>query len=253
METRAIIIIFISFILLSVGSCKKDNRKEPPKVVSYQISKIIGSNTHLTYSYDTSGVLIRVDGKDRDKSLTCDISYDKEKVFLDYHNRTANERWNITVTVDPNSGYIQTYDDGLYLVTFVYDSTRFEDKVNRLVGSYYHGGRHAGDSLCYQMQYDPLGNLLSCMHRGENRQFEYDLSDTVQSNITTFYTDAVLGRIDRVISFLPYSLGPSQKYLVKTLIKSYAFYTNYQYDIDEFGRISKVYENAAGTDYYYLE
>lgn len=251
MNTRHLLIFVLWGIFFY--SCKKDQRQEPPKVVKYQISKIIGSNTHLSYTYDTSGALIRVDGKDRDKSLTCDIVYDKDIVFLNYHNRTANEKWNIQLTIDPQTGYIQTYDDGMYVATFLYDSTRFADKKARLVGSYYHGGKYAGDSLCYQMQYDELGNLISCNYRGENRQYEYFLDDTVASNVTTFFADAVIGRIDRIIAFLPYSFGPQQKYLTKTVIKSFAYYTNYQYAKDEYGRISTVYENAAGTDYKYVE
>ncbi len=244
---------FIFFSLLILLGCKKENRNEPPKVVSYNISTIIGSNTHLKYYYNEQGLLSRVDGKDRDKSLTCDITYDKDRVYINYENRTAGEKWNITLEVDSVTGYIQKFDDGMYVATFKYSSEGFDDGASRLVASYYHGGKYAGDSLCYQIVYNENGTLKSCNYRGEVRAYEYYLDEEYEANITTLYTDAVLGRFDRIITYLPYTFGPPQKYLPKTLVRSNAFYTNYAYKKDEFGRVITIYENAAGTDYSYQE
>lgn len=250
MNTR-IFLIFLS--LLSFAACKKENRNEPPKVVSYNISTIIGSNTHLKYYYNDQGLLSRVDGKDRDKSLTCDITYDKDRVYIYYENRTAGEIWNITLEVDSTTGYIQRFDDGMYLATFVYDAAGFSDGKQRLVASYYHDGKYKGDSLCYNMKYDAMGNLISFTYRGEDRRYEYyDDEEEEETSISTLYTEAVLGRFERIISYLPYTFGPPQKSLVRTKVRSEAFYTNYSYKKDEFGRIVTIYENAAGTDYYYL-
>ena len=241
----------IILLPLLFGSCKKERRNEPPKVVSYKIKTIIGSNTHLKYFYNDLGLLSRIDGKDRDKSLTCDITYDLDRVYLSYENRTAGEFWEIKLTVDSTTGYIQTFDDGMYIASFTYDASRFSDGVSRLVGSYFYDGKFKGDSVCYNMNYDANGVLNSCTFRGEEREFIYNLDESYDANISTFFVEAAIGRFDRVLAYLPYTFGPTQKYLPKTFIKTKAFYTNYTYKKDEFGRVETIFENAAGTDYYY--
>ena len=102
MNTRNIFfILFLSFLFLG---CKKEQRNEPPKVVSYKIKTIVGSTTHLKFFYNETGLLSRVDGKDRDKSLTADIIYDLDRVYISYDNRTAGEHWDIKLTVDSTTG-----------------------------------------------------------------------------------------------------------------------------------------------------
>jgi hypothetical protein len=249
MNTRNIFYILL-FSIIFLG-CKKEQRNEPPKVVSYQIKTIIGSTTHLKYFYNENGLLSRVDGKDRDKSLTCEITYDLDRVYLSYDNRTAGEHWDIKLTVDSTTGYIQTFDDGMYIVAFLYDVARFSDGVSRLVGSYYHDGKYKGDSLCYNMIYDESVILKSCTFRGEERDFEYYLDETYDANISTNFVEVALGRFERIIAYLPYTFGPTQKYLPKTMIKTQVFYTNYRYQKDDFARVKTIYTNGAGTDYYY--
>ena len=249
MNTRNIFYI-LCFPVILLG-CKKEQRNEPPKVVSYQIKTIIGSNTHLKYFYNEKGLLSRVDGKDRDKSLTCDIIYDLDRVYLNYDNRTAGEHWDIKLTVDSTTGYIQTFDDGMYIAKFTYDASRFRDGISRLVGSYFYDGKYKGDSVCYNMIYDENGVLNSCTFRGEDREFVYNKDESYDANISTYFVEAAIGRFDRILAYLPYTFGPTQKYLPKTLIKTKVFYTNYTYKKDEFGRVETIFENAAGTDYYY--
>ena len=249
MNTRNIFLIILLPLLF--GSCKKERRNEPPKVVSYKIKTIIGSNTHLKYFYNDLGLLSRIDGKDRDKSLTCDITYDLDRVYLNYDNRTAGEHWDIKLTVDSTTGYIQTFDDGMYIAKFTYDASRFRDGISRLVGSYFYDGKYKGDSVCYNMIYDENGVLNSCTFRGEDREFVYNKDESYDANISTYFVEAAIGRFDRILAYLPYTFGPTQKYLPKTLIKTKVFYTNYTYKKDEFGRVETIYENAAGTDYYY--
>ena len=139
----------------------------------------------------------------------------------------------------------------MYVATFLYDAARFSDGVSRLVGSYYHDGKYKGDSLCYKMIYDDNGTLKSCSFRGEERDYEYYLDEAYDANISTQFVEVALGRFERIMAYLPYTFGPTQKYLTKTLIKTKVFYTNYKYKKDDFGRVETIYENAAGTDYYY--
>ncbi|MCO5229564.1 MAG: hypothetical protein M9958_00270 [Chitinophagales bacterium] len=251
MNTRQL--FYLLLILISFSSCKKEKRNEPPAVINYNIKTIIGSSSFLKYTYNEQGYLSHIEGKDRDKSITCDVIYDKDRVYLDYFNRTANEKWWVTLEVDSVSGYIQKFDDGMYVATFIYDSVRFGDGMNRVVSSYYHGGKYQGDSLCYQMVYNANGTLKSCNFRGEERAYDYYLDQEYNSNISTFYTDAVLGRFDRIITYLPYTIGPSQKYLPKSMVRSNAFYTNFKYVKDEYGRVETIYENGAGTSFEYLD
>lgn len=252
MNTRYILTLLLLSGILWAG-CKKASRQDPPKIVSYKIELITGSNTHLRYTYNAEGLLARVDGKDRDKSLTCDITYDLDRVYLDYNNRTANEHWLATLEVDPATGYITRFDDGMYVATFSYDSVRFQDGVSRLVASYYSGGKYEGDSLCYRMIYNPDGTLRSCWFRGESRSYEYYTDDMYESNISTVFTEAVLGRFERIVAYLPYTFGPPQQYLPKTVVSSGAFYTNYTYNKDEYGRVRQVVVNGAATDYKYMD
>ncbi|MCO5233333.1 MAG: hypothetical protein LC105_00310 [Chitinophagales bacterium] len=251
MNTRYLF-LFI-FIYFSFLACKKEKRNEPPAVISYNIKTIIGSSTFLKYSYNEQGYLSHLEGKDRDKSISCDIIYDKDRVYLDYFNKTANEKWWVILEIDSVSGYIQKYDDGMYVATFLYDSLGFNDGQNRVVSSFYHGGKYKGDSLCYQISYNPNGTLKSCNFRGEVRAYDYYYDQEFSSNVITFYSDAVLGRFDRIITYLPYTFGPPQKFLPKSMVRSNAFYTNFKYDKDEYGRVKTIFENGAGTSYEYME
>lgn len=247
-------LVFILSLCICLYACKKDNQQEdPPIIVSYKVKTIKGQATYLKYTYNEEGLLIKVDGKDRDKSLTCNITYDKEKVYLDYNNRTAEEWWYVTIEVDPISGYIKTIDDGMYTATFVYDSLRFKDKVSRLVASYYHAGKYEGDSLSYGIQYNESGLLSSCVYKGENRRFEYYSGQELESNVSTVLVENFWGRFDKIISYLPYTFGPPQKFLVKTQVTSESFYKNFDYEIDEYDRVRKMRSNGVETEYIYMD
>lgn len=250
MNKIAQIIFFVS--LTVIIACKKDSRQTPNQVVSYQVQNIIAPNTYLKYSYNELGFLSRVEGKDSDKSIYCDITYDKERMHLEYENRTADEKWDIHILVDPSTGYILSIDDGMYVASFTYDSTRFTDGMSRLVGSYYHGGKYKGDSLSYNIQYDDRGNLISSVYKGEKRDYIYDLNVEVESNVSSILVQAFWGRFDKIISYLPYTFGPPQKYLLKQQVSANTFYKSFEYVLDEHGRVKSVTQNGAVTTYVYL-
>src|SRR5690606_7071361 len=113
--------------------------------------------------------------------------------------------------------------------------------------------RYEGDSLFFQTVYDTDGTLLSCSHRGEARVFEYFKDEEYDAIINTNMTDAALGRFDRIISFLPYTFGPPQKYLVKRQLTPGSFDIRYSYVKDEFGRVEQMVINGAGVNYEYLD
>ncbi len=253
MRKTNIVLTIVILNLFFLPGCKKEVRNEPPKVVSYQVKVIKDFNSYLKYTYNDEGFLSNVSGVDRDKSLTCDIIYDREKVYLEYNNKTADEWWYIVIEVDPETGYIQTIDDGMYVATFMYDSLRFRDNINRLVASYYHGGKYAGDSLCYQIVYDENGILESCMYKDEKREYTYYTDEEYESNISTIPTEAFWGRFDRIIAYLPYTFGPPQKYLVKTVRTSGIYYKNYSYEKDQHGRVHKIIKNGVATQYSYID
>lgn len=246
-------IVFILAFCICFYACKKDHRQEPPKVVSYKVKTIKGQATYLRYFYNEDGLLSKVDGKDRDKSLTCEITYDKEKVYLDYNNRTADEWWQVVIEVDPISGYIKTIDDGMYAATFVYDSLRFKDKVSRMVGSYYHAGKLKGDSLCYGIQYNEDGMLSSCIYKGESRRFNYFSEYELEANVSTVLVENFWGRFDKIISYLSYTFGPPQKHLVKQQVSSEAFYKDFRYVVDDHDRVEKMYLNGVETEFIYMD
>jgi hypothetical protein len=252
-DTHQILVIGVLLLSFLAGSCKKDNRKDPPKLVSYKIRLITGSNTYINYFYNDAGLLSVVDGVDRAKGITANITYDLDRVVIDYRNRTANEVWLIKMRIDPETGYILEYDDGLYIASFKYDSLIFEDGVKRLVSSHYSGGRYEGDSLFFQTVYDTDGTLLSCSHRGEVREFEYFKDVEYESIINTNFPEAALGRFERIIGYLPYTFGPPQKYLVKRQRTPGSFDFRYSYVKDEFGRVKQMVLNGAAVTFNYLE
>jgi hypothetical protein len=246
---------FIAILLLALLtlSCGKDNRKDPPKLVSYKIRLITGSNTFIRYSYNANGLLSLVDGVDRAKGITANITYDLDRVSIDYRNRTANETWLIKMRIDPETGYILDYDDGLYIASFTYDSVRFSDGVKRLVSSYYTAGRYEGDSLFFSSVYDTDGTLLSCSHRGETRVFEYFKDVEYDAVVNTNIAEAALGRFERIIGYLPYTFGPPQKYLIKRQNTPGSFDFRYSYVKDDFGRVKQMVLNGAAVTFEYLE
>lgn len=234
-------------------SCSKDTRKDPPKLVSYKIKRLVSDATYLNYNYNELGLLSNVNGIDRDKSITADIIYDLDRVQINYRNRTANENWTIKLKIDQTSGYILEYEDEIYVASFNYDSLIFEDGVKRLVNSYYSGGRYLGDSLFFQTVYDEDGTLLSCTHRAEKRVFEYYKDVEYDAIINTNFPEAALGRFERIIGYLPYTFGPPQKYLVKRQLTPGSFDIRYSYTKDEFGRVRQVIVNGAANNYEYYD
>lgn len=241
------------FVLTFLAACGKSEQKEPPKVVSYKIRLITGPNTFIRYTYNQQGLLANVDGVDRAKSITADIFYEGENVRIDYRNRTANEVWDIRMKIDPNTGYILNYDDGIYTATFNYDSVIFADGVKRLVSSFYTGGRYNGDTLFYNVVYDTDGTLLRCSHRGEVREFEYYKDKVYDAIINTNFLEASLGRFERIIGYMPYTFGPPQRYLVRRQNTPGLYDIRFSYNKDEFERVKQVIVNGVATTYEYLE
>jgi hypothetical protein len=244
-------LVLLAFTL--IAGCTKSDQKEPPKVVSYKIRLITGPNTFIRYTYNQQGLLVNVDGVDRAKSITADIYYEGENVRIDYRNRTANEIWDIKMKIDPNTGYILNYDDGIYTASFNYDSVIFADGVKRLVSSFYTGGRYNGDTLFYNVVYDTDGTLLRCTHRGEVREFEYYKDQVYDAIINTNFPEACLGRFERIIGYLPYTFGPPQRYLVKRQNTPGLYDIRFSYKKDEFQRVKQVIVNGVATSYEYLE
>lgn len=240
-------------VVLLMAGCGKEGGKEPPKNVSYKIRLITGPNTFIRYNYNSEGLLSNVEGVDRSKSITANINYNFEQVVIDYRNRTANEDWRIVMKIDPATGYILEYDDGLYIASFNYDSIIFPDGVKRLVSSFYTGGRYNGDTLFFNTVYDTDGTLLSCIHRGEVREFEYFKDVEYEAIINTNFMEAALGRFERIIGYLPYTFGPPQKYLVRRQRTPGSFDIRYSYVKDEFGRVSQMVINGAANTFEYLD
>lgn len=244
---------WIALAVILLAGCGKSDQKEPPKVVSYKIRQITGPNTFIRYSYNEQGLLVNVDGVDRAKSITADIYYEGENVRIDYRNRTANEVWDIRMKIDPNTGYILSYDDGIYTATFNYDSAQFADGVKRLVSSFYTGGRYEGDTLFYNAVYASDGTLLSCTHRGEVREFDYYKDQVYEAIINTNFIEAALDRFERIIGYLPYTFGPPQRYLVRRQNTPGLYDIRYSYKKDEFDRVKQIIVNGVATNYEYLE
>ena len=252
MNTGILRVVLIVSMVIFLYSCKKDNKQSPDKIVNYQIERITGPNTFLRYIYDTTNTLIRVTGKDSDKSLACDISYEGNKVFIDYQNLTANEQWNITLEVN-DKGYFTKYDDGLFKAVFVYDSSRFLDRKERLVVTYYNDGKYKGDTLFHHAVYDEIGNLTACISNHEDNEISYYTDEKYDAILSTLYVEKVLNRFNKIIAYLPYTFGEMPKYLPKVAIRKKAYYTEYKYDKDEFDRVKTEYINGAAYNYFYLK
>ncbi|MCO5248798.1 MAG: hypothetical protein M9887_07625 [Chitinophagales bacterium] len=244
-------LIGLSFIVIFYA-CKKGKVESPDKIVNYQIAQISGPSTFLKYIYDTTNTLVRVTGKDSDKSLACSITYEGNKVLIDYQNFTANEKWNIELDVN-EKGYFTRFNDGLFMVDFMYDSTRFSDKKTRLVTSYCYDGKYKGDTLFNRAVFDENDNLTKCYSYGMQRDFVYYTDEDYTANLSTFYVETILNRFNRIIAYLPYTFGEMPKYLPKTVIEKGAYYTEYTYQKDEFGRVEVEYKNGATYNYTYLK
>lgn len=247
MKYKSVLVVLLLISLFF--SCKKDTKNTPTTTISYKIKQTSGTgldylNFSLKYFYDELGRVKNINGVESARSINCVFTYDGREIRARYDNNTTLEFRNIVCTLDADSSFIANYKDEYSNVQFVYED--FEGK-KRLKYSY---NSMADDTIFENPVYEN-GNLVYCEYQGKKHFLKYHNSLPNVPGVNTLNTALALGKYDKLLGFLPFSIGTQNTNLLA--VDSIVDFRNYvyEYHFDEYNRIDYYLVNGATTQIIY--
>lgn len=230
-------------------SCKENDVTIPENSVSHIIKNAQGISRdflgfNLNYYYDDLGKIKTISGVESLRSIRCDLSYSGHKVLGKYDNLTTSEHRSMQIYLDSDSNNISSYQDEYAYVIFTYDII---SGSKRLVLSY---NTSNGDTLFAHPRYEE-GNLVYCESKGVSHYLSYEGRQANIPGINTLSVILSLGKYDKIIGILPFSIGTNNAHLVTkdSVVGDRNYY--YQYHYDAKGRIDFMLLNGTTTTFTY--
>jgi hypothetical protein len=232
-----------------VLSCEENGEKVPNSSVSHIIKNTQGVSRdflsfNLNYSYDADGRIKNINGIESLRSIRCNFYYNGQNIIGQYDNLTTSEHRTMQIILDADSNTIAFYKDEYSNVVFNYALIEGRKK---LILSY---NVTNGDTLFANPIYKD-GNLIYCVSMGIRHFLFYEGNIPNISGINTLPILLALGKYDKVLGILPYTIGSENANLITKDSavgdRNYA----YEYHFDALRRIDYMLLNGTTTTFKY--
>ncbi len=230
-------------------SCEENGEKVPNSSVSHIIKNTQGISRdflsfNLNYDYDADGRIKNVNGIESLRSIRCDFAYNGKTIIGQYDNLTTSEHRTMQIILDADSSTIASYKDEYSHVIFKYDIIEGRKK---LVLSY---NITNGDTLFSNSIYKD-GNLIYCISNGIKHYLSYEGQIPNISGINTLPILLALGKYDKIIGMLPFTIGSENVHLITKDSTVGDRNYDYEYHFDALDRIDYMLLNGTTTTFKY--